>query len=133
MKLLGVDYGKKRTGLAISDLVGITCRPLSVLTESDMGRLIPAVLEMAVEHAAEGIVVGLPRPLSGGTNRQLEDVLHFVDELTCATSLMVTVWDERFTSLLADKGQRGAEARDAVAACYMLQNYLDMLSCRDRG
>jgi len=133
MKLLGVDYGRKRTGVAISDSVGITCRPLMVLTESEMRRLIPAVVEVATEQGAEGIVVGLPRPLSGGTNQQLEDVLQFVDELSGATSLPVTAWDERFTSLLADKGHRKAEVRDAVAACYMLQNYLDMLSGKDRG
>jgi len=133
VKLLGVDYGKKRTGLAISDSVGITCRPLTVLTESEMERLIPAVLGVADEQRVEGIVVGLPRPLSGGTNRQLEDVLQFVDGLGAATSVPVTVWDERFTSLLADKGHQGREARDAVAACFMLQNYLDMLSSRDRG
>jgi putative Holliday junction resolvase len=131
--LLGVDYGNSRTGLALSDPMGITCRPLVVLTERDKDRLIQAILEMASDQEAERVVVGLPRPLSGGTNQQMQDVLTFVDRLRGATALPVDTWDERFTSSLAEKGNRHDSPRDAVAACYMLQNYLDRLSAETRG
>jgi putative Holliday junction resolvase len=130
VKLLGVDYGKKRTGLAISDVAGVTCRPLTILTEREMASLTRAVAEVAAEHEVEGIVVGVPRPLSGGTNQQLEDVLQFVERLRCDSALPVATWDERFTSVLAVRGRRGTQPIDAVAACYMLQNYLDRLSAR---
>jgi putative Holliday junction resolvase len=131
--LLGIDYGKSRTGLALSDPMGITCRPLVVLSERDEDRLIQAILQMASNQEAERVVVGLPRPLSGGTNQQLRDVLTFVDRLRDATALPVDTWDERFTSSLAEKGSRHHSPRDAVAACYMLQNYLDRLSAETRG
>jgi RNase H-fold protein (predicted Holliday junction resolvase) len=71
------------------------------------------------------IVVGLPRPLGGGTNSQMDQVLAFVGRLRLEGAMPVDTWDERFTSKLAEKGHGPREARDAIAACYMLQNYLD--------
>lgn len=133
MKLLGIDYGSKRTGLAVSDSVGVTCRPLSVVVEREMGALISTIIQTAADQEVEGMVVGMPRPLSGGTNRQLEDVLRFVDDLRNGSPLPVNTWDERFTSVLAGKGRAGVEELDAIAACYMLQSYLDMLSGKDGG
>lgn len=133
MRLLGVDYGKSRTGLALSDPMGVTCRPIAVLTEKEMGRLVIAIVAAAAEQGADGIVVGVPRPLSGGTNEQMQDVLIFVEKLRCGSKLPVHTWDERFTSSLAEKGSRGGGPRDDVAACYMLQNYLDKLSADSRG
>ena len=119
--------------MAISDAEGVTCRPLSILTEREIGRVTAAVAEIAIEHRAEKIVVGMPRPLSGGTNEQLEDVLQFVERLRLESALPVTTWDERFTSVLAERGRKGALPVDAVAACYMLQNYLDRLSHEERS
>lgn len=130
MRLLGVDYGRSRTGLALSDPMGITCRPVAVLTERGAEAFVRAILAAAVELEADGIVVGLPRPLSGGTNEQLQDVLRFVDTLRVAAQVPVETWDERFTTSLAEKGGKGSAPRDAIAACYMLQNYLDGLSNR---
>lgn len=130
MRLLGVDYGKSRTGLALSDPVGVSCRPIGVLTEAEPARLIQAILAAMCEHEAQGIVVGLPRPLSGGTNDQMRDVLDLVSRLKAASPVPVETWDERFTTSLAEKGKSKAGARDAVAACYMLQNYLDRLANR---
>ena len=133
VKRLGVDYGKSRTGLAVSDCAGVTCRPLEVLTEKDGDRLIQAIMAAAKTHSVEEIVVGVPRPLSGGTNAQMRDVLSFVDRLRKESQIDVVTWDERFTSVLAERGDKKRGARDSVAACYMLQNYLDRLSADDRG
>lgn len=133
MKFLGVDYGKSRTGLAISDVEGVTCRPVRVIAERDMDKVVQAINTVAADEGANTIVVGLPRPLSGGTNSQMQDVLSFVDRLRRECSLPVETWDERFTSRLAESGSRGPGDRDAVAACYMLQNYLDRLSAENRG
>jgi putative Holliday junction resolvase len=130
VRLLGVDYGKSRTGLALSDPVGVTCRPVGILTEREVGKLVQAVVAATREHEAQGIVVGLPRPLSGGTNEQMQDVLQFVGRLKAAAPVPVETWDERFTTSLAEKGSKGSGPRDAIAACYMLQNYLDRLTTR---
>jgi putative Holliday junction resolvase len=130
VRLLGVDYGKTRTGLALSDPVGVTCRPIGVLIEREVGKLVQTILAATREHDAQGIVVGLPRPLSGGTNDQMQDVLSFVSRLRVDSPVPVETWDERFTTSLAEEGRKGRGQRDAVAACYMLQNYLDRLTNR---
>lgn len=125
MRVLGVDFGSSRTGLALSDPVGLTCRPLDVVPERDQELLIKGILQRAGNEGVTLIVVGLPRPLGGGTNSQMARVLAFVQRLQLETAVPVDIWDERFTSRLAEKGHASREPRDAVAACYMLQNYLD--------
>ncbi len=131
--MLGIDYGRARTGFALSDPLGVTCRPLRVLAERDMDKVIEAIVSAVKGYDAEGVVVGLPRPLAGGTNEQLEHVLEFVTRLRQDSPVPVQTWDERFTSSLAQKGSSGKEHRDSVAACYMLQNYLDKLTVENRG
>jgi putative holliday junction resolvase len=130
MRYLGVDLGDVRTGLALSDPMGVTCRPLEVLEERERVRLSDKITEVARENDAQTIVVGLPRPLSGGTNRQVESVLAFVSMLSERSSFHVETWDERFTSRLAEADRPRGKAQDAVAACYMLQNYLDARAMR---
>ena len=125
MRRLGVDLGRSRTGLALSDPLGLTCRPLAIVTERDEARLIAQIAAVVREEGVGEIIVGLPRPLSGGVNRQMNYVLSFGERLQAAVCVPVTMWDERFTSKLADAGRPGSKARDDVAACYMLQNYLD--------
>jgi putative Holliday junction resolvase len=120
-----VDFGSSRTGLALSDPVGLTCRPLEVVAERDQEALIKGIVDRSRNEGVSLIVVGLPRPLGGGTNTQMARVLDFARRLQLEASVPVDTWDERFTSRLAEKGHKSAEARDAVAACYMLQNYLD--------
>lgn len=89
------------------------------------------IASVALEEEVGEIVVGLPRPLAGGTNQQMTEVLSFVNRLEAAVTIPVHVWDERFTSKMAERGH-GGTPRDAVAACYMLQNYLDSQT-RDQG
>ena len=124
MRILGVDFGGSRTGLALSDPLGITCRPLATIEEKDEDRLVDKIVATAREEGVRQIVVGLPRPLKGGTNRQSEAATAFKDRLERKSTIPVLMWDERFTSKLAAEGRAG-RVQDAVAACYMLQNYLD--------
>ncbi len=125
MRLLGIDLGSSRTGLALSDPMGMICSPLKTLEERDEGRLIERIAAVVEERGVTTVVVGLPRPLSGGTNRQLESVLAFKTRLERELSVPVVTWDERFTSKLAQQGKTRSNERDSVAASYMLQNYLD--------
>lgn len=128
MRYLGVDLGDARTGLALSDPVGVTCAPLAVIHERDRSRLCEKIAEFAKENGVGRIVVGLPRSLSGGTNPQSESVWAFVEQLRQCLDIEVATWDERFTSRLAQAGRPKGTDLDAVAACYMLQNYLDALA-----
>lgn len=125
MRALGVDVGAARTGLALSDPLGITCRPLTILRIRDRDALAAAVADVAEREGASTIVVGLPRPLSGGLNQQMRVVVAFIDRLRALTSRPVTTWDERFTSKLAKQNRRPGEPVDDVAACHLLQSYLD--------
>lgn len=134
MRILGVDFGEKRTGLALSDPVGVTCRPLKVVAERDLVRLAQLIAAAAQENEAGCIVLGLPRPLRGGRNQQVEKVLGFKPLLERQAGIPVILWDERFTSKLAKRRYRSEGSQDAVAACYLLQNYLDAQGCeRERG
>ena len=110
----------------MSDALGVTCTPLDVIEEPDEERLVQKVVEVARSHDVDELVVGLPRPLAGGTNRQLESVMGFVTNLEVRSKMSVKTWDERFTSKLAGEPRNAKDGpRDSVAACYMLQNYLD--------
>lgn len=125
MRILGVDFGGSRTGLALSDPLGITCRPVATLEEKDEDRLVERIVMAADEHGVGIIVVGLPRPLGGGTNAQSDASVAFAEHLQRSLQIPVRMWDERFTSRLADRGRSRKSGQDAVAACYMLQNFLD--------
>jgi len=133
MRILGIDLGRSRTGLALSDTEELTCAPLAVIAEKDEQALLRRVVAVAEEHGVKEIVVGLPRPLGGGTNRQLESVLDFRARLERIAPVPVLGWDERFTSKMAQVGRPHTQAHDAVAACYMLQNYLDSRRHSEQG
>ena len=96
-----------------------------MVEERDRDRLLLRIVEAAKENDAGKIVVGLPRSLRGGANAQADKVLEFVGALADAAGIAVYTWDERFTSRMAEAHGTRGKAHDAVAACYMLQNYLD--------
>lgn len=124
MRSLGIDLGDSRTGVALSDIMGVTCSPYEVIREKDKQRLIVRLVAIAESEEVGILVVGLPRPLAGGTNKQVEAVLEFVQLLRERTDHPVETWDERFTSKLAERGP-SKRNDDSLAASYMLQNYLD--------
>ncbi len=119
--------------MALSDPLGLTCTPLPVIRERDSDNVLLRIVAIAAEHRVGEIVVGLPRPLGGGSNRQLEAVLAFRDRLAASTAIPVVTWDERFTSKLAKRGGKRTGAQDSVAACYILQDYLEWRSRESRG
>ncbi len=133
MRYLGVDVGAVRTGLALSDPYGITCRPLEVLRERDREVLATAITSIAEREGAATIVVGLPRPLSGTRNAQQTEVEAFVTLLAKHAGRPVVTWDERFTSKLARGSRPRGQAEDSVAACHLLQGYLDHLTLTGAG
>ena len=129
-RALGVDYGTKRVGLAISDSLGITARPLSVVPRSVV---VEEVVNLVKEHDVGTIVVGLPTGLSGDEGVSASEARKLADELGVAAGIDVVLVDERYTSRLAEdallesgmKRRKRRESVDKVAAAIILQDYLD--------
>jgi len=134
-RILGVDYGRKRVGIAVSDPLNIVARGLTVL---DNGRtLISDICGIAEKEGAGTIVVGLPLTLRGGKGDMAVEVERFIVRLRDACGLPVIAFDERHTSASAlssmiemgvPRKKRGAKgAVDRVASALILQSYLDGL------
>jgi len=129
-RVLVVDYGAKRVGLAVSDPLGLSARPLSVVPRSSA---VVNVMNLVKELDVGTIVVGLPTGLSGGEGTSASEARKLADELGTATGVDVVLLDERFTSRMAEEklvqtGMKRRERRqkvDKVAAAIILQDYLD--------
>jgi len=135
-RILGVDLGARRIGLALSDPLGITASPLRVIERADThGVDHRTIVAAAREHEAARIVVGLPRALSGKKGPAERATLVEVEELraVAGTDLAVETYDERFTTVIAQRSLIDAKMRrkdrkqvvDKVAAAVMLQGYLE--------
>ncbi|HEY3068933.1 MAG TPA: Holliday junction resolvase RuvX [Gaiellaceae bacterium] len=123
MKVLALDYGSARTGVAVSDPTGTVARPLAVVEQAATEAGLARLLELAREEEVERIVVGLPVTLRGEHGAQAQETDRFVELLRAATDLPVESFDERFTTKLADASGAKAE-QDAVAAAHLLSSYL---------
>ena len=134
IRILGIDYGSVRIGLAISDPLGIIAQPIDAVMQS---RNLIADLQSVIEKEhVTVIVVGLPLNLKGVEAKTAQEVQKFVERLRSEISLPVEMWDERFTTAIAQKtmiamGTKKKERQkkngriDSMAAAVMLQNYLD--------
>ena len=129
MKVLALDYGSARTGVAVSDPTGTVARPLGVVERAASEDGIARLVELAREQDVERIVVGLPITLRGEHGAQAEETDRFVELLRAAVDLPVESFDERFTTKLAEAGETRAE-QDAVAAAHLLSSYLTWKSAR---
>jgi putative Holliday junction resolvase len=129
VKVLALDYGSARTGVAISDPTGTVARPLEVIEAAGTDAGLARVVELARREAAERIVVGLPVTLGGDRGSQAEETERFVARLRAAADVPVETFDERFTTALARAGDARA-AEDAVAAAHLLSTYLTWQTSR---
>jgi putative Holliday junction resolvase len=133
MRVLALDVGDVRIGVAISDALGITAQPLLTITRAGGPADVDAVIKLVQEHGVGTIVAGLPLTLQGERGPQAKKVLGFVKALSLATPVPVTTVDERLTTVegqralraggLKAKQQKGAI--DQVAAQLILQQYLE--------
>ena len=127
MRIVALDHGAVRTGVAISDETGTLARPLAVVEKVDTEAGFATLLDLLAEHAPGRIVVGLPLSLDGREHAQAGRARGFAARLDAAVSVPVDMYDERFTSKLAD--QRGGRAgRDARAAATLLEDYLTRIA-----
>jgi putative Holliday junction resolvase len=124
VKVLALDYGAARTGVAVSDPTGTIARPLAVVERaaSDVG--LRRVAELVREQEAERVVVGLPLTLRGEHGAQARETDAFVDALRAALEVPVESYDERFTTGLAAADESPDAPEDARAAAHLLSTYL---------
>jgi putative Holliday junction resolvase len=140
MRILGLDIGDSRIGVAISDPVEIIATPLTVITRDDDNTAIAAIIHLVGQYDVKRIVIGLPYSLDGSIGRQANKVKDFVDKLSQSTSARIELRDERLSTVAAERLLRGAgnkKARrrshlDAAAAAFILQGYLDSLKVCDQ-
>ncbi len=134
MRALGIDLGTKRIGVALANSDGTLATPYEVVARSgDRTRDHDAIAALAEETGAVALVVGLPLSLDGSVGAAASSALAEADDLAVATGLPVEMWDERLTTVSADRDlmalDLGAQARrrvvDKVAAAVMLQAWLD--------
>jgi putative holliday junction resolvase len=129
VKVLALDFGSARTGVAVSDPTGSVARPVGVVDDAVSDDGIARILELARQEEAELIVVGLPITLRGERGAQADETERFVEALRAATDLPVQSFDERFTTKLAGATPTKAP-EDAAAAAHLLTSYLTWKSSR---
>ena len=123
MKVLALDYGRARTGVAVSDPTGTIARPLCVVERAAEESGLQQLGNLIVEQEVERVVVGLPLTLRGEHGEQARETERFVEALGEITSVPVVTFDERFTTDLAEQARAGAP-EDARAAAHLLSSYL---------
>ena len=124
MRILALDYGSSRTGVAISDASGTLARPVSVVRKAASEKGLAEIAALVTENDVERIVVGLPLTLRGEHGKQAAETEVFVTALRGLVTVPVETADERFTTALAQRFG-GSAPQDAAAAAHLLQSWLD--------
>ncbi len=138
MKLLGLDYGDRRIGVAVSDAFGWTAQGIEVVQRREDDSHLQRIAELAKLHEAEEVVVGLPKNMNGTIGPRGELCIEFAESLRELLGLPVHLWDERLTTVSAERTLLEADVSrkkrkqvvDKIAAGLILQNYLDSKSKR---
>jgi len=136
--LLGIDYGSKRVGLAVSDEMGIIATPLRVVIVNGVESAVSEVKKVCAEKEIGTIVVGLPLNMNGTSGPAVEGVVAFAALLREKTGLPVETWDERLSTAMVERAMIDGDARrekrrdirDQLAAQVILQSYLDRKNYR---
>lgn len=136
MRIMGLDFGSKTVGVAISDSLLLTAQGIEIIERKDENKLrktLARIEELIVEYEVKEIVLGLPKNMNDTLGIRAELSLDFKEKLERRTGLSVRMWDERLTTVAADKVMIEAGIRrehrkehvDRIAACFILQGYLD--------
>ena len=139
MRILGLDYGSKTVGVAVSDPLGLTAQKVETIwrkQENKLRRTLARIEELIAEYEVEKIVLGFPKNMNNTVGERAEKALEFGEMLKKRTGLEVIMWDERLTTVEADRilieaGVRRENRKqylDGIAAVFILQGYLDSLS-----
>ncbi len=139
MRILGLDYGSKTVGVAVSDPLGLTAQKIETIwrkQENKLRRTLARIEELIAEYEVEKIVLGFPKNMNNTVGERAEKALEFGEMLKKRTGLEIIMWDERLTTVEADRTLIEAGVRrenrkqylDGIAAVFILQGYLDSLS-----
>ena len=139
MRIIGLDYGTKTVGVAVSDSLGITAQAVETITRKEENKLrqtLARIEALIDEYNVEEIVVGLPKNMNNTMGERAEACRDFADKLERRTGLPVIMWDERLTTVSADNVLKECGVRrenrkavvDKIAAVFILQGYLDYKS-----
>ncbi len=132
-RLLAIDFGERRIGIAVTDPLQITAQARETLQVRDWREAISRIKAMAGELQIQGIVIGLPVSLNGNEGTMADKVRKFADALQREIQLPIVLWDERLTSLQAERTLREFNLKpsehkdkvDRLAAYFLLRNFLD--------
>lgn len=141
MRIMGLDFGSKTVGVAISDELLITAQGKEIIRRKEENKLrqtLARIEELIVEYDVQEIVLGLPKNMNNTEGERVELTLDFKEKLERRTGLPVATWDERLTTVAADRAMIEAGIRreerkehvDKLAAVFILQGYLDMRSMK---
>jgi len=136
VRVLAIDFGMRRMGLAVSDALGITAQGLPTLSRTRLDNDLQKIRELTEEYSTEGVIVGNPLGHGGGETTMSRKAAEFAEKLRRRVDCPVVLWDERLTSVQANRALRDSgltlgkrqRAVDRVAAVLLLQSYLDFLS-----
>ncbi len=139
MRIMGLDFGSKTVGVAVSDSLLMTAQGVEIIRRKEENKLrqtLARIEELIVEYEVGEIVLGLPKNMNATEGIRVELTLEFMDKLERRTGLPVHMWDERLTTVAADKTMMEAGIRrenrkeyvDMIAASLILQGYLDRRS-----
>ena len=139
MRVIGLDYGSKTVGGAGSDALGITAQAVETINRKEENKLrktCARIEELATEYEAERIVVGFPKHMNNDIGERAEKAMEFGEMLKRRTGLEVVMWDERLTTVEAERTLIENKVRredrkkyiDKIAAVFILQGYLDSIS-----
>ena len=137
-RLMGLDFGSKTVGVAVSDPLGITAQGVEIIRrekENHLRRTLARIEEIVIEKGIDKIVLGLPMNMNSSLGERAEKTLEFRDMLINRCGVPVVMWDERLTTVAADKAMMEAGIRrehrkdyvDEIAAVLILQGYMDSL------
>jgi putative transcription antitermination factor YqgF len=128
VKVMALDYGSARTGVAVSDPTGTVARPLGVVERAASDAGLAELARLVREEAAERVVVGLPLTLRGTRGEQAVETEGFAEALRGVLDVPVELFDERFTTDLAQRTPHATAAVDALAAAHLLSDWLERWS-----
>ncbi len=138
MRIMGLDYGTKTVGVAVSDALGVTAQGIETITrkeENKLRRTCARIEELIREYEVGRIVLGFPKHMNNDIGERAEKSLEFKEMLERRTGLEVVMWDERLTTIAAERtlmesGVRREDRKkyiDKIAAVFILQGYLDSI------
>lgn len=136
MRIMGLDFGSKTVGVAVSDPLLLTAQGVEIIRRKEENKLrqtLARIEELIVEYEVEELVLGLPKHMNGTEGVRVELTMEFMEKLERRTGLPVAMWDERLTTVAADRTMMEAGIRrehrkeyvDMLAATFILQGYLD--------